>query len=514
MKYLVSVYCEGSETKAVVLSKDKDEIIIHSTVAVDITSGGGSGSAGGGFDLSLDSMSDDFAFDSVDNGMGSAGDGPGESDIAELASKLYEYKLSDAEFIPVISEPVLSYHIYEGEKVKDRKKLLLNIISDIYEAKGISVTSDNVDYIEYTKNHLLCPFIEDGIPVVDQINALANFNKRRYYKIPTLKSAELSLEHLVGKTQNFFPEDYTLVIYTGKEFSKLIFMEGNKLSHIGSTLDIGTQNLHTYDVYFSKILLEMENGGIPRLDNVILCGEDNSENLILSFYGTFPEANVNQLKFENFNTSHLAEEEQEKLSSFTIPVAAAVEYFDELDKKHQGINLLPKFIKENQKMLQFGWHSYAIMPLLFAVTFFFTFSILSKYKAIEDMDKEIVRLTQLQIQNQAILDQMSVFNQRIDGFGATQKILDEATVGSELWGKNLERISNFMERRRNFWISRLNTSANNIEVSGYSMSRKALTEFADYNNASQLQNIIYDPMRERNTFNFLLNFNFYNQRIE
>ena len=45
----------------------------------------------------------------------------------------------------------------------------------------------------------------------------------------------------------------------------------------------------------------MENGGIPRLDNVILCGEDNSENLVLSFYGTFPEANVTDLKFDGLD---------------------------------------------------------------------------------------------------------------------------------------------------------------------------------------------------------------------
>jgi hypothetical protein len=31
------------------------------------------------------------------------------------------------------------------------------------------------------------------------------------------------------------------------------------------------------------------------LDNIIVCGEDDSENLILSFYGTFPEANVSRL---------------------------------------------------------------------------------------------------------------------------------------------------------------------------------------------------------------------------
>ncbi len=51
----------------------------------------------------------------------------------------------------------------------------------------------------------------------------------------------------------------------------------------------------------------MENGGVPRLDNVVLCGDDRSENLVLSFYGTFPEANVTELKFDIFDVVDLNE---------------------------------------------------------------------------------------------------------------------------------------------------------------------------------------------------------------
>lgn len=70
----------------------------------------------------------------------------------------------------------------------------------------------------------------------------------------------------------------------------------------------------------------MENGGIPQLDNVILCGEDRSENLILSFYGTFPEANVTELEFNGFNTSNLSAEAKTKLADFAIPLSVATEF--------------------------------------------------------------------------------------------------------------------------------------------------------------------------------------------
>ena len=128
--------------------------------------------------------------------------------------------------------------------------------------------------------------------------------------------------YYVAKRKKFFPDDQSLIVYIGKEYSKLIFLQGRKLKHIGTTLDIGTTNLHTYDVYFSKILLEMENGGITSLDNIIVCGEDDSENLILSFYGTFPEANVSRLEFDDLDITQLDEDTKSKFSSYSVPTVS------------------------------------------------------------------------------------------------------------------------------------------------------------------------------------------------
>ena len=208
------------------------------------------------------------------------------------------------------------------------------------------------------------------------VNNLARYNGRRYYKITAVKSAEISLAYYVAKKKKFFPDDQSLIVYIGKEYSKLIFLHGRKLKHIGTTVDIGTLNLHTYDVYFSKILLEMENGGISSLDNIVVCGEDDSENLILSFYGTFPEANVTRLEFEELDLSGVNAHTKEIFSSFSVPIAVASDYFDELEEIHKGINLLPKYVKEEQKFFQFAWHGFAILPLLFVASLFLTQKIL------------------------------------------------------------------------------------------------------------------------------------------
>lgn len=509
MKLIISIYSEGLELKVSVLERVKEKIIIKKTFEVSASGSSPVDTTDSLGNITDDAIiSDDLSFESldsiseIDNSRDSS-----DTEISELASQLAEFDLSKAEFIPVITDPNLSFHIYEGLVEKDKKKTIEKIISEIYNSKGLLLTKDQIDFISLDDKTHLCVFTEPNIACANLVNSVAGYNGKRYYKINSIKSAEIALSNYVSKTTKFFPEDYSLIIYIGSEFSKLIFLEGQNLKHIGATLDIGVQNLHTYDVYFSKILLEMENGGIPRLDNVIICGDDRSENLVLSFYGTFPEANVSELEFKMFDTQELSEDDKVKISSFAIPISSAYEYYAELDKELVGINILPKYIIENQKFFQFGWHSFVILPLIFIATFFFTYSILSNIQETKELDNKIFQLEQLAIQNENIISQMEPISKRISGFDNTQAILDSAMSGTEVWGKALEKVSNFVERRRNFWVSHLETrNADHVLVKGYSLSRNVLTEFAEYSNSSILQNVLYEPLREKNAFAFTLNF--------
>ncbi|MGE5412265.1 MAG: PilN domain-containing protein, partial [Clostridiales bacterium] len=429
-----------------------------------------------------------------------------------LNNALSGLKLNNCDFIPAITEPALHYHIYEGSKENNSSKLLQEIIEEIQKTKNITVEKENIGYTELAGGQLLSVFADGEIGVIRLINSMAGLHGRqRSYKIPSVKSADLSLAYYVAKRKKFFPDDYSLIVYIGKEYSKLIFLQGKKLKHIGATLDVGTMNLHTYDVYFSKILLEMENGGIPRIDNVILCGEDDSENLILSFYGTFPEANVNKLDFEGIDLSQISDEDKEKISSFSIPISVAFEYLDELAKEYQGINLLPQYVKEDQKFFQFGWHAFVILPLLFICTLFFTKTIIEYGKTISANQKEITKLADIQRQNQLILNQINEFQTKIDNLGGTQAILDSAASGTEVWSRMTEKISSFAAARKNMWVTSVQPAPNNqIVLTGYGLNRGVLTDFTESTKNGLLKSIVYESLRDRNAYKFTLNFDLNN----
>lgn len=505
MKQIVCLYPEGSEVKLALFEKNGGSLKIERVASVPLSQALHSAAS---LDKSAvfsagEELSTEINFDKDEAESFSRYD---SSDINNIAQNLGGVNLKKTEFIPIVTEPTVNFHPFDAQPDLKRDKIIDLLRKDVQNTKGIPVNADMIDYIEMQDKSLLGVFLEGDLAGVQMINMLAANYGRRFIKIAGVKPAELSLAYYVSKTTKFFPEDFSLIIYIGKEYSKLLFLEGQQLKHVGATLDIGTRNLHTYDVYFSKILLEMENGGIPKLDNIILCGEDRSENLILSFYGTFPEANVTELKFENFDTSMLSEEVIANISLYSIPIAVAVEYFDTLDKTTHGISFLPKFIIENQKPFQFGWHGYALLPFLFGATFFFTFKAASNINEMKELDVKINQMETVKANNQKLIDEITPLDQRISSFDNTQIILDSAARGTDVWNKLMIKVGDFMETRRNFWITKFITNGKEVSIDGYSLSRSVLTEFAEQFKNSTLISVTFDPIRKESAFSFKLKF--------
>lgn len=506
MKTVVAIYCEGIEAKIAVLNRDKDRISIKKLLTV--TTGF---EQPGEVDDSLPSVEvegidDDLQLEEFKEKEHKEKKNDG---LEFLVDALRDIKLGNALFVPVVSEPVLSYYHHEGTLPENRKKAIELLTREIYDIHGAIVAKDSIDYVNVSDKKQIAGFIEEAVPCVDFINALASLHKKRFFKIPAIKSAELSLASYYLSRFEHGEDKYSLLIYAGKLYSKFIFFAGNNIHHIGSTIDLGTDNLQTYDVYFSKILLEMENGNIPSLDNIIISGQGELDELQNSFEDAFPEAVLHQFTIDKINISEEVTASGAQLSSFTIPVSAAYEYILEKNEneeiKSRSLNILPGYVYENQKFFQFGWHSFAMLPLLFGAAFYFTSLIMSNFSSLDRLDSEIYRLQQVQAQNQELIEELTALDNRVSNFDQTVSILDSVSVGNGVWSDSFERISSFLELRRNFWITKLECkTGNEVTLSGYTLSRKSLTEFANYNENTLLNNIDFEPLRQKHVYSYSL----------
>ncbi len=509
MKQHVFIYCEGTDAKVIAVEKTKNNLkiirassleIIRPKVDIDQDIRG----------LKLES-DDELSLVGLNTTEKEISKKPSFSSMALINNALEGLKLKKADFISVITEPTVYYHEVEGAQRTTSSRVTMQIAEDIQKQRNVSVDRENIGYVPLADKSYLSVFVSGEIECIKLINAFANYNGRRYYKISSVKCAELSLAYYITKKEKFFPDDSSLIVYIGKDYSKLIFLKGRNLKHIGSTLDIGKTNLHTYDVYFSKILLEMENGGISSLDNIVVCGEDDSENLLLSFYGTFPEANVSKIEFKDLDIVDLPKDTKEILSSFIVPIAAAQDYFAELASEHTGVNLLPKYVIEQQKFLQFGWHGFAMLPLLFIATFFFTQKTLENKITMKNLDTDIIKYQNLFDKNQAIINQISAYEGKINNFGQTQSILDSVSVGTLVWTRATNNISSFIKNNKNLWLTNISVSnENQVKLEGYALDKKVVTKLAYSLRAAELKGIFFETLREKNSYKFNLTFDIVN----
>jgi hypothetical protein len=505
MKPIVCLYCEGNDTKLAVLDHDKSlgKIKVLRTASVDVVASGSKIGVDSGFSLEGESLE----LSGVDESATEILNEPDTASISALSGTLTGLNPNNTLYIPALSEPALIYHTFEGKRDVKDSKLVQELIEDIRETKSVNVDKESIDFTELSDGSLLAAFVVGEVGCVSLLNSVAQHFGKKYFRVPTIKSADTTLAYYVAKRKKFFPDDQSLVVYIGKEYSKLIFLHGRKVKHIGTTLDIGTLNLHTYDVYFSKILLEMENGGISALDNIIVCGEDDSENLILSFYGTFPEANVSRLEFDDLDLSILDEESRQKFSSYSVPVAVATEYFDEQAKETKGINILPKYIREEQKFFQFSWHSFIVLPFLFIAAFLITLKSFAELKRNSDMDTEITQKTIIARQNQEMLSKIAELETRISTFDQTVAILDSASAGSGVFKSVLKEFSDFGARRQGIWLSKLSKEDDRIaSLEGYSLSRYTLTDFAYSIQNATLNSMLNESLRDKNAYKFNITF--------
>lgn len=512
MKPVAFLFCEGSDTKLVVTTRRNDGIIkilgISSTNIDDLPKSNQQ-------ILNLTQQIDEVIFEVSNDKTTNLDEQIITTKIDTLASILIQRKIKKLDFVPIITEPNLIYHFYEGDIYEEKLDNLETLQEEIHKSKSIIPQKGCLDFVEISDDRLLAVVVDGYLQCFDIIKSISKYIGKEHPRINVIKSAEISLAYFVSQVLKSFEKQLTLILYMGKEYSKLIFLKGNQIAHIGRTLDLGTNNVNTYDSIVPKILLEMETGNIPFVNEIIVCGEDQSDNLIDSLHKAFTSANIRKLTHTIFDTTNLNETEIANISSYSIPLAAALDYYDSLDKKYSGINLLPKYILQERKFFQFSWHSIAILPLLFLATVYSTKIILERSYEIELIDKLILEKRKIIEKNQQLLDQINLLEEKINNYSSIATELDTLSEGRGLLTNLSEKISKFAETRKNLWLTKITfTDKKNVEIEGFSISRNAITDFVNFIEGSTLKTIVNETIREKRVYAFNLNIDLSKQNLK
>jgi hypothetical protein len=190
-------------------------------------------------------------------------------------------------------------------------------------------------------------------------------------------------------------------------------------------------------------------------------------------------------------------------SSFIIPAAVAQEYFDEKNKKYSGLNLLPNYVKEEQKVINLQWHGYLMIVLILLSVGFFINKIYSNNQELAAKNSEINKFNVVEEQNRDAVEKIKSYENKIANVGQTKAVLTQLSGGTGILSRQLKKIANFADQDKIMWISSITMDERkDMIVSGYTFSRRRVKDFADSYNGSILENIIYEPLRDTRAFKF------------
>lgn len=489
MNKIACIYFEGNDSKVALFTKENNKLILLKAESQDTTlifaeNKAGTATKSGGNGKTKETVSYDFVADETS--------GFNRNYLQKLNEFFYGQEIYKCQFVPVLSEPAIYF-----QKMNDEKDIAnLNI-----NTKGKIDTT--IGYVQLYDNSTLAVYPSGKSNYLQALDSLAKLNNRRFLKIPSVKSAEVSLASYIARKKKFESLENTLILYTGKEYSKLIFLTGDKLYQISPTLSVGKNSFNAHNVIVSKILLEMEHAGFSKLDNIIVCGEDESEEFLSIISEAYPQSKVETLKFDDIEINNV--DSFSTVGSFIVTIAVADEFYNEQNKKFSGINLLPNYIKEEQKPFHFGWQSYLMIILIFVSAFYLSFRIVSNKERMKNMKSEINQLHLIQAQNQETVNKIKNYEARIKNVDQTKQTLNQLSSGTGILSDAVKKVADFSGNKRNLWISDLKLDADKSwRVSGYTLSRVVVRELSDSYKQSLLQNIIYEPLRDYRAFKFLI----------
>lgn len=430
-------------------------------------------------------------------------EGQSEDNNAVLLGLLAQYPTRKYSLTYSIAEPAIYYHLFEGDLKLKGKKLKDFILGELRNIRSFQPAHDAVDAIRTDEGNLLCVIREDGLSLINSLENIKSFIGRRLPRIPAIDSADISLMNMVRLNYDLQPTEVSVVVYVGAEFTRLIFMRGNQFYQFAPILGEGYDSPNLHNTVYSRLLLEQDNLGIPRISRIILAGESRRINFKEFLTQQLPDQDVDYLLTPQLDSSPLPADQQEAISEFAIAIGAAWKVLQPANPKLYNVNLLPDIVREGQRVFKLAWHGVALLALLFAITFFFTYSIVQKNKSIAESRDLLERKRAQLAENETLQNSIDGLQEQIGRFQASLALYDTLVPGSERWSKLFTQMSHGVEDLNSIWLTDFaSTPGGPMTMNGFTVYRTRIPRLATLFENSILKEVNVQAIREQTVYRY------------
>ena len=424
----------------------------------------------------------------------------GHENIELLRGVLSKYAHRKYNVAISLAEPQIYYTYFESDWGLAGDPLRQRIAQALNDQRPTApVGADDFNIIMLADRRLLVVVRDSSLNIVNLLEGVEKGTSRR---ISFIESAEISLANLIKHNYTFEQNDLSLIVFVGRDFSRLIFMRGNEMFYVSNIIEAFLDSENIRPTIYSRILLEQDNLNIPRLDNIILTGEAYEVGLADFLMDRMPEnTTIDYIDFQKFGVIGM----DPILSRYGVAVGAAARALDEEQASYYQIDLTPPLVKEGRKILKLGLTGWLLLSSMVVLAFLSTLQLSSQQQEVNQLEIR-VRSAQAELTQMKAVES-SLSNQRTanDNVNLGVSILDSMRIGQNLRSVFMLKLGEVTKEIGKIWISQLSLTGNQrVLIKGYTTDRKRVPIFARAFKNASIKTVGIQEIRKRKVYAFEL----------
>lgn len=408
-----------------------------------------------------------------------------------------------------VGEPYVFYHPIEVQEKLKRDKVIARIVDEL-QATRTGIEKDQVKLLSTNSESSFVGVVrEKEIPAIDLVMSARPFLGPRMPKISFVESSDIALVNLVKTNYPLRDDEVTVIVYVGVEYTRLIFMRGRSLFNIAPIISEGADSFSVQNTIYSRILLGQDNLSLPRIDQVILCGECKNFDIKGFLSSLLVGADVDYLRLRGIDDSQLPAGGADLIPQYAVPIASAARAAVGKSKSYYSADLTPDRIRESQKTFKLAWHGLLLAILVFGSTFFFTYNYAGNQSDISRMRSEIVGKKSQAAEVADLRSQIGQVTSQFGKYSTAIAILDSLAPNTEKWSTLLSSLSTSIRHVGGMWLNDVHEIRDGkYYVEGFSVYRDRIPRFAERYPGSVLKKVAIADIRGKTVYDFQIDLNF------
>lgn len=426
-----------------------------------------------------------------------------------LAELIDHYPLETLKFVPVITEPQISYLVFNPRLSKKSIEIRSELQKLWKETSNLDLPLDKIDFIEYKNNSYISSIVQEEIPLLTELKILSSISETDSLDILSLRSGDISLLNYVLNFYRMGRDETLLIIYVGIDAIRMIFIKEGRVVHINRYLSVNYERQGLTGFISSKIVLEMEYAGISEINNIILTGEVNDE-LLSAFIQSFPFINVNYLNLDAFDLSLLSEEDKLKVHSYSFPLLAVYDELNPYKGVRKNLEVHSKRLSKISLLKKIDFISVFLFLFLIALISFSLFTYSERSKKLKALKIQASRIETIKSTSSENLEKINILNNKYELLNTYFNRVEGLLKDKIWWTDELMTIHSFNPRKNKMWLTSLSIDENNpaqLLLKGLAIDRSKITDFMKVLRGAELKNIYLYEIRGRKIFQFELTAN-------